>query len=194
MLIWYGALDESLGPEASRLWVEGGALLGHTPQMDHFRVTLVPQKGKIIHSAYSEAHAPGLHVLKEKFYSLLKVQKHPGYGRMAVVGPDEELDEKCLPGLHVLKGQFYSLLKVQKHPGYGRMAVVGPDEELDEKGHEQCLPGLHVLKGQFYSLLKVQKHPGYGRMAVVGPDEELDEKVKAVVGSDEELDEKVKFP
>ncbi|CAG9789851.1 unnamed protein product [Diatraea saccharalis] len=94
MLIWYGALDESLGPESSRLWVEGGALMGHTPQLDHFRVTLVPQKGKIIHSAYSEAHAPGLHVLKEKFYSLLKVQKHPGFGRVAVVGPDEELDGK----------------------------------------------------------------------------------------------------
>ncbi|XP_049883221.1 mannosyl-oligosaccharide glucosidase [Pectinophora gossypiella] len=96
MLVWYGALDESLGPAApqSRLWAEGGALLGHTPQLLNFRLNLVPLTGKIIHRSFSEAHAPGLHLLKEKFISLLKAERHPKYGRLPVLAPDDELNEK----------------------------------------------------------------------------------------------------
>lgn len=48
VLIWYAALDESMGPVAphSRLWYEDGAILGHTPQLHNFKINLVPQKGK----------------------------------------------------------------------------------------------------------------------------------------------------
>ncbi|CAG9136656.1 unnamed protein product [Plutella xylostella] len=93
-LIWYAALDESLGPAAphSRLWMEGGALMGHTPQLNNFRMTLVP-KGKLVHTSYSEANAAGLHVLKEKVYSLLRVERHPELGRHAVLAPDHELKD-----------------------------------------------------------------------------------------------------
>ncbi|XP_052754683.1 mannosyl-oligosaccharide glucosidase [Galleria mellonella] len=96
MLIWYGALDESLGPAAphSRLWVEHGAILGHTPQLRNFRVTFVPYKGRLLHTSYSEAYAPGLHLLKEKLYSLLKVERHSTFGRLAVLSPDAELNDE----------------------------------------------------------------------------------------------------
>ncbi|KAI8426913.1 hypothetical protein MSG28_014583 [Choristoneura fumiferana] len=96
VLIWYGALDESLGPAAplSRLWLEGGALHGYTPQLHNFRINLVPQKGKILHTSSSEGHAPGLHLLKEKFYSLLKAEPHPTFGRIAALGPDDEMHNK----------------------------------------------------------------------------------------------------
>ncbi|XP_053622951.1 mannosyl-oligosaccharide glucosidase [Plodia interpunctella] len=90
-LVWYGALDESLGPTTppSRLWVENGELLGHTPQLRNFKVRLLAHKGKVIHKSYSEAHAPGLHVLKEKYFSLLKPD-----GRLTALGPDPDLDQK----------------------------------------------------------------------------------------------------
>ncbi|XP_052745873.1 mannosyl-oligosaccharide glucosidase isoform X2 [Bicyclus anynana] len=92
VLIWYGALDESLGAGVhSRLWVERDTLLGHTPALGNFKVHLVPHTGKIIHKSHSEAYASGLQVLKEKFYSLLRVDKHPNFGRLAVLGPDGEL-------------------------------------------------------------------------------------------------------
>ncbi|XP_061725499.1 mannosyl-oligosaccharide glucosidase [Cydia pomonella] len=96
VLVWYGALDESLGPAAplSRLWLEGGALHGHTPQLHNFRVNLVPLKGKVLHTSFSEGHAPGLHLLKEKFYSLLKAEQHPTFGRIPALRPDEELTNK----------------------------------------------------------------------------------------------------
>ncbi|XP_068625891.1 mannosyl-oligosaccharide glucosidase [Battus philenor] len=97
-LIWYGALDESLGPAAphSRLWVENGAILGHTPQLQNFRVSFVPQKGRVLHTSYSEAVAPGLHLLKEKFYSLLKPSKerYGNLGQLAVLEPDPKMNEK----------------------------------------------------------------------------------------------------
>jgi hypothetical protein len=35
-----------------------------------------------------------LHLLKEKFYSLLKVKKHPTMGKVAMVAPDEELEDR----------------------------------------------------------------------------------------------------
>ncbi|KAJ8704063.1 hypothetical protein PYW07_013357 [Mythimna separata] len=96
MLIWYAALDESLGPAAphSRLWYEDGSILGHTPQLHNFRVNFVPHKGKLLYTSYSEAHAPGLHLLKEKFYSLLKIEKSSMFGKLAVLGPDDELNIK----------------------------------------------------------------------------------------------------
>ncbi|XP_034838193.1 mannosyl-oligosaccharide glucosidase [Maniola hyperantus] len=95
VLVWYGALDESLGAGPhSRLWSERGTLLGHTPALGNFKVHLVPHSGKLIHSSFSEAHVPGLNLLKEKFYSLLRVETHPHFGRLAVMGPDEELKEK----------------------------------------------------------------------------------------------------
>lgn len=96
VLIWYAALDESLGPVAphSRLWYEEGAILGHTPQLHNFKINMVPYKGKLLHTSYSEGHAPGLHLLKEKFYSLLKVEKHSIFGRLAVLSPDDELNDK----------------------------------------------------------------------------------------------------
>ncbi|XP_026725549.1 mannosyl-oligosaccharide glucosidase [Trichoplusia ni] len=96
VLIWYAALDEALGPAAplSRLWYEDGAILGHTPQLHNFRVSLVPHKGKLLHKSFSEAHAPGLHLLKEKFYALLKVERHSTFGRLAVLGTDDELSDK----------------------------------------------------------------------------------------------------
>ncbi|XP_050684991.1 mannosyl-oligosaccharide glucosidase, partial [Leptidea sinapis] len=43
--------------------------------------------GKVIHTSVSEAHAPGLHQLKEKVYSLLQAE-----GRLAVLAPDRTLD------------------------------------------------------------------------------------------------------
>ncbi|XP_059063009.1 mannosyl-oligosaccharide glucosidase [Achroia grisella] len=96
MLIWYAALDESLGPAAphSRLWAEHGAILGQTPQLRNFRIDLMPYKGKLLHSSYSEAYAPGLHLLKEKVYSLLKNERHPTLGRLAVLSPDAELNDE----------------------------------------------------------------------------------------------------
>ncbi|KAJ8705748.1 hypothetical protein PYW08_012794 [Mythimna loreyi] len=96
MLIWYAALDESLGPAAphSRLWYEDGSILGHTPQLHNFRINFVPYKGKLLHTSYSEAHAPGLHLLKEKFYSLLKIERSSMFGKLAVLGPDDELNIK----------------------------------------------------------------------------------------------------
>ncbi|KAM3955537.1 LOW QUALITY PROTEIN: mannosyl-oligosaccharide glucosidase [Aphomia sociella] len=94
MLVWYGALDESLGPAAhSRLWVEHGAILGHTPQLRNFRINFVPYQGKVLQKSYSEAYAPGLHLLKEKLYSLLKPGKHPTFGPVAVLTPDPEFDD-----------------------------------------------------------------------------------------------------
>ena len=50
--------------------------------------------GKLLHTSYSEAHAPGLHLLKEKFYSLLKIERHSMFGKLAVLGPDDELNIK----------------------------------------------------------------------------------------------------
>ncbi|XP_026499522.2 mannosyl-oligosaccharide glucosidase [Vanessa tameamea] len=95
VLIWYGALDESMGAdEHSILWAEYGALRGHTPAIGNFKVHLVPHSGKLIHTSFSEAHCSGLHLLKEKFYSLLRVEKHPHFGRLAVLGPDDELNDK----------------------------------------------------------------------------------------------------
>ncbi|CAB3231882.1 unnamed protein product [Arctia plantaginis] len=96
VLIWYAALDESMGPAAphSRLWYEDGAILGHTPQLHNFKINLVPQKGKLLHTSFSEGHAPGLQLLKEKYYALLKVEKHAVFGRLAVLGPDDELNDK----------------------------------------------------------------------------------------------------
>ncbi|XP_060809205.1 mannosyl-oligosaccharide glucosidase isoform X3 [Amyelois transitella] len=96
VLIWYGALDESLGPAAphSRLWIENGQLLGHTPQLHNFKVALVPHKGKVIHKSYSEAYSSGLHVLKEKLHSLLKAERHATLGRLTSLRPDPELDDK----------------------------------------------------------------------------------------------------
>ncbi|KAI5633441.1 mannosyl-oligosaccharide glucosidase GCS1 [Phthorimaea operculella] len=96
MLVWYGALDESLGPAApqSRVWVENGAILGYTPELRNFRLNLVPHEGKILHKSYSEAYAPGLNLLKEKFFSLLKAENHPTYGRLPVLAPDDEINEK----------------------------------------------------------------------------------------------------
>ncbi|XP_047039261.1 mannosyl-oligosaccharide glucosidase [Helicoverpa zea] len=95
VLIWYGALDESLGAAAphSRIWYEDGSILGHTPQLHNFRVNLVPNQGKLLHTSYSEAHAPGLHLLKEKFYALLKVERHSIFGKLAVLGADDELSK-----------------------------------------------------------------------------------------------------
>ncbi|XP_075989113.1 mannosyl-oligosaccharide glucosidase [Anticarsia gemmatalis] len=96
VLIWYAALDESLGPAAphSRLWYEDGAILGHTPQLHNFRLNLLPYQGKLLHVSHSEGHAPGLHLLKEKFYALLKVERHSVFGRLAVLGADDELNDK----------------------------------------------------------------------------------------------------
>ncbi|CAH1641997.1 unnamed protein product [Spodoptera littoralis] len=96
VLIWYAALDESLGPAAphSRLWYEDGSILGHTPQLHNFRINLVPQQGKLLHTSYSEANAPGLHLLKEKLYSLLKIERHSMFGKLAVLGADDELHIK----------------------------------------------------------------------------------------------------
>ncbi|CAG5036791.1 unnamed protein product [Parnassius apollo] len=97
-IIWYGALDESLGPAAphSPLWMESGALLGYTPQLQKFRVDFVPHTGKVLHTSYSEAVAPGLHLLKEKFYSLLKPSKerYGRLGQLAVLEADPKLTEK----------------------------------------------------------------------------------------------------
>ncbi|CAH2236481.1 jg20111 [Pararge aegeria aegeria] len=98
VMVWYSALDESLGAGIhSRLWYESGDnlgnVLGHTLALGNFRVQLVPYSGKIIHVSHSQAHASGIHLLKEKFYSLFKVEKHPHFGRLAVMGPDAELDD-----------------------------------------------------------------------------------------------------
>jgi hypothetical protein len=47
MLIWYAALDDSMGNEpGTRLWAEDGDVVGHTPQLHKFRVSLVPHTGK----------------------------------------------------------------------------------------------------------------------------------------------------
>ncbi|XP_045530624.1 mannosyl-oligosaccharide glucosidase [Pieris brassicae] len=94
VLIWYGALDESqgFGPQ-SRIWGEKGAIVGYTPSFGNFRVHLIPHQGKLLHTAFTDAYSPGLHLLKEKYYSLLKVEKHP-FGRLAVLGPDNELNAK----------------------------------------------------------------------------------------------------
>lgn len=96
VLIWYGALDESLGPAAphSRLWYEDGAIRGHTPHLQNFKISLVTHKGNLLHKSYSEAHAPGLHMLKEKLYSLLRVEKHELFGKLAVLGEDDELRDQ----------------------------------------------------------------------------------------------------
>ncbi|CAG9574147.1 unnamed protein product [Danaus chrysippus] len=92
VLIWYAALDESLGSgDHSRLWTERGTLMGHTPALGRFRVHLVPHSGILIHSSLSEAHSSGLHLLKEKFYSLLRIEDQPYLGRLAVLGPNEEI-------------------------------------------------------------------------------------------------------
>lgn len=92
-LVWYGALDESLGPAAphSRLWIEGGDILGHTSNLRNFRLNLVPHKGKILHKSFSEAHAEGLHLLKEKFYGLLRGDKHSKIGNIAVLSEDDDV-------------------------------------------------------------------------------------------------------
>ncbi|XP_045506092.1 mannosyl-oligosaccharide glucosidase [Colias croceus] len=95
ILIWYGALDESMGSSpSSRIWGERGAIVGYTPSLGNFRVHLVPHEGKLLHTSYADAHSPGLHLLKEKYYSLLKIEKHPAFGRLAVVGQDDELNDK----------------------------------------------------------------------------------------------------
>ncbi|KAL0803320.1 hypothetical protein ABMA28_017199 [Loxostege sticticalis] len=95
VLVWYGALDESQGASLdSRLWAEGGGLRGHTPQLRDFKLNFTLQQGKILHSAYSEAHAPGLQLLKETYYSLLRELKHKTFGRIPSIGPDEQRWEK----------------------------------------------------------------------------------------------------
>ncbi|XP_026318498.1 mannosyl-oligosaccharide glucosidase [Hyposmocoma kahamanoa] len=95
-LIWYGALDETLGPASphSRLWLQRGAIMGHTPQLQHFKLNLVTYLGKILHKSSSEAHAPGVHLLKEKLYSLLRVEKHRDFGQLPVLGEDDELNDE----------------------------------------------------------------------------------------------------
>ncbi|KAG6455861.1 hypothetical protein O3G_MSEX009421 [Manduca sexta] len=93
-LIWYAALDESLGGAAlhSRLWLDGDSLLGHTPHLHNFKINLLPHSGKLLHMSHSEAHAPGLHLLKEKLYSLLREHKLSGpHGRVPALGQDEDL-------------------------------------------------------------------------------------------------------
>ncbi|XP_045540902.1 mannosyl-oligosaccharide glucosidase [Papilio machaon] len=96
-LVWYGALDESLGPAAphSRLWMENGAMLGHTPQLHNFRLNFL-HEGKLYHTSYSEAIAPGLHVLKEKFYSLLKPSKerYGSIGQLPILQRDPKLNDQ----------------------------------------------------------------------------------------------------
>ncbi|KAJ0169809.1 hypothetical protein K1T71_014415 [Dendrolimus kikuchii] len=96
MLVWYGALDESMGAAAphSRLWYEDGALKGHTPSLHNFKINLVTHKGKLFHKSHSEAHAPGLHILKEKLYSLLRIEKHHTFGNLAVLGDDDEVNDR----------------------------------------------------------------------------------------------------
>ncbi|XP_041968644.1 mannosyl-oligosaccharide glucosidase [Aricia agestis] len=95
VLVWYAALDESLGPEPeARIWMEQAAIVGHTPALKNFKIQIVPYKGAPLHTSYAEAHAPGLHQLKEKFYSLLRVERHPKLGRLAVLDMDDVLVDK----------------------------------------------------------------------------------------------------
>ncbi|XP_028162309.1 mannosyl-oligosaccharide glucosidase [Ostrinia furnacalis] len=100
MLVWYAALDESLYPvdpeeiPESRLWMEDGGLQGFTPELLNFRINFTVLTGKVLNSAYSEAHAPGLQLLKETYYSLLRERKHPTFGRVAFLGPDHQLHDK----------------------------------------------------------------------------------------------------
>ncbi|GBP52698.1 Mannosyl-oligosaccharide glucosidase GCS1 [Eumeta japonica] len=91
-LIWYVALDESMDPmEGARLWVDGGALAGHTPATNNFRINFHVHKGKVLHTSHAKAHASGLHLLKEKVYSLLQVARHKTLGHHVILTSDEDL-------------------------------------------------------------------------------------------------------
>ncbi|CAH2062453.1 unnamed protein product, partial [Iphiclides podalirius] len=96
-LVWYAALDEALGPAApdSRLWMEGGQIMGQTPQLGNFRVSFVPHTGTVMHSSHAEAVAPGLHVLKEKFLSLLlpSRESYDVLGQLAILDEGAKLKE-----------------------------------------------------------------------------------------------------
>lgn len=92
-LIWYAALDESLGPgsEPSRLWNEGNNIVGHTPQLKQFKISFEKHKGRILHRSIAEAKASGLNLLKEKVYSIMNMIKTDEFGKIVVLESEEDL-------------------------------------------------------------------------------------------------------
>ncbi|XP_072941314.1 mannosyl-oligosaccharide glucosidase isoform X2 [Epargyreus clarus] len=90
VLTWYAALD---GASPPGLRYRDNEILGYTPQLNNFKISFSTYKGKILHTSFSEAHVPGLNLLKEKYYSLLRILDHQTFGKMAVMGPDSETED-----------------------------------------------------------------------------------------------------
>lgn len=96
-LIWYAALDDALGDIGLnyRLWAESGHIVGTTPPLQRFRITLVPHAGKVLHMSTAEAQVSGLHLLKEKVHSLMQITHSQELGQhMVLVSEDNLLSER----------------------------------------------------------------------------------------------------